>query len=313
MDLLKQLRQKAKENPKRIVFPEGGDKRVVSATKYIKRSGIAKPIIISQTGEIEGFGRMVEEFLKIRRSRKKDITREDAEKLFGKNNAYIAAMMVRLGMADGFIAGASHMTSDVARAALHCLDIDKEIGVMSGAFLVNVPNSHYGHKGNFVFADCGIVPFPKKEQLAGIAVSAARFAVKVLGVKPMVAMLSYSTKGSASTPDLNLIKEAVELAKGLEPSMEIDGELQVDSALDPQAADIKTSISGSSVAGKANVLIFPNLDSGNIAYKLVQRLAKARAVGPILLGLNKPVSDLSRACTTEDVIDAAALTCVMAQ
>lgn len=313
MSILNEVREKAKENPKRIVLPEGYDKRVIEAEDYISKSKIAEVIPLKEGKKAEGFDRIVEEFSKIRREHKKDMAKEEIEKIFLEKSVYIAAMMVRLDMADGFVAGASYKTSDVARAALNCINIDQTIKVMSGAFAIEVPDSKYGHNGAFVFSDCGIVPFPTKEQLAGIAISAAKFAEKILDVKPRVAVLSYSTKGSAATPNLDIIRQAIESVKRSNPEIEIDGELQVDAALDPKAADIKDSISGSNVAGKANVLIFPNLDSGNIAYKLMQRLAKARAVGPLLLGLDKPCSDLSRACSVEDIIDATAITCVMAQ
>jgi len=313
MSLLAQIREKAARKPKRIVLPEGTDERVKKAESYIAKYKIAEAIVINGIKRIEQFDRMVDEFSKICAVHKKDVAKEDIVKLFSENTVYVAAMMVRLGMADGFVAGASYKTSDVARAALKCLSIDEAIKVMSGAFIIEVPGSTYGHKGSFIFSDCGIVPFPTKEQLAGIAIAAAGLASKIMKGKPKVAMLSYSTKGSASSHELVLIRGAVESVKESHPQIDIDGELQVDSALDHAAADIKHSIAGSSVAGMANVLVFPNLDSGNISYKLIQRLAGARAVGPILLGLEKPASDLSRACSVDDIIDAVAVTGVMAQ
>ncbi|MBL7068719.1 MAG: phosphate acetyltransferase [Candidatus Omnitrophica bacterium] len=313
MSLLAEMRKRAAQAPKRIVLPEGTDKRIKKAKDYITEHKIADTIVIKNVEKTDQFDRIVDEFSKICAEHKKSMAKEDIVKLFTKNTVYIAAMMVKLNMADGFVAGASHKTSDVARAALKSLSIDETIKVMSGAFIIEVPDSSYGHKGAFVFSDCGIVPFPTKEQLAGIAIAAAGLAAKIMSARPKVAMLSYSTKGSAATHDLDLIREAVELVKRSHPQIDIDGELQVDAALDHAAAEIKHSISGSSVAGMANVLIFPNLDSGNIAYKLIQRLAKARAVGPMLLGLERPCCDLSRACSVEDVIDAVALTGVMAQ
>ncbi len=282
MSLLSEIRKWAKKNPKRIVLPEEDDERVIKAKDYIAKEGIAEIVSLK-------------------------------EEAFPGNKLYAAATMVKSGMADGFVAGAAHKTSDVAKAALKCIGVDRALKVMSGAFVIEVPSSAYGHKGAFIFSDCGIVPFPTAEQLTGIAISAARFAEKILNVKPRVAMLSYSTKGSAATPDLGVIRGAVESVKESCPDIEIDGELQVDAALDPETAKVKHSLSGSGVAGKANVLIFPNLDSGNIAYKLIQRLAGARAVGPVLLGLEKPCSDLSRACTVDDVIDAVAITSVISQ
>lgn len=312
MSLLSEIRKRARNNQKRIVLPEGDDARILKASDRILRQKIAQPIVIEKGKKIEDIDRMIDEFAEIRHEHKKDMQKDEIRSLFMQNTAYAAAMMVRLGKADGFVAGASHKTSEIARAALYCLSVDTRVNVMSGGFIIEIPRSRYGHRGAFVFSDCGIVPFPNAQQLAGIAVSAADFAQKVLNITPKVAMLSYSTKGSASAPDLDVIREAVRLAKDSRPDIEIDGELQVDAALDPEAAKIKHSISGSGVAGKANVLIFPNLDSGNIAYKLIQRLASARAVGPILLGLERPCSDLSRACTVEDIVDAVAVTALMA-
>jgi phosphate acetyltransferase len=222
-------------------------------------------------------------------------------------------MMAAAGLADGFVAGASHTTSDVARAAIHCLELDELIGVASGSFVMYIKGSHYGDDGLFVFADCGLVPDPNPRQLAGIAISSANLYRQLFDKEPHVAMLSYSTKSSAQGPLVEKVKEGVEEAKRLVPDISIDGEFQVDSALDPEVAKIKTSIKESKVAGRANVLIFPNLDSGNIGYKLVQRLANARAIGPLILGLKKPASDLSRGCIVDDVIDAVAITAVRAQ
>ena len=313
MSFLEKIRDKAKERRMRICLPEAEDARVAEAAAIISKAGIAEVILVRRGEKVERFSEIVEEYCEISRQHKREITRAEAEKLLLEKSVYAGAMMVRRGMADGFVAGAVHETAEVARAALHCVKIDKEIGVMSGVFVMEVPGSKYGQEGTFVFSDCGVVPFPTKEQLAGIAVSAARFAEKILHVAPRVALLSYSTKGSATSPYLAGIREAADIARRIYPAINIDGELQVDAALDPEAASIKRSIAGSPVAGRANVLIFPNLDSGNIAYKLTQRLAGARAVGPILLGLQRPASDLSRACSTDDIVDAVAVVSVMAR
>ncbi|MEE8359295.1 MAG: phosphate acyltransferase [Candidatus Omnitrophota bacterium] len=313
MGLLDNIRDRSKKDKKRIILPEGDDKRVAEAAGYLTKNGMAEIVLLKRGEKVERFDEMVSEFAEIRRMHKKEMTRTDIERLFNEKSVYIAGMMVRLGMADGFVAGAANETAEVARVAIYCVTIDEAIGVMSGAFVMVIPDSDYGHKGTFIFSDCAIVPFPKKEQLAGIAISGAKLADKILRVPSRVAMLSYSTKGSAATSDLALVRWVVESVRMSHPEINIDGEIQVDAALDPDAAKIKHSIAGSSVAGRANVLIFPNLDSGNIAYKLTQRLAKARAVGPILLGLKKPCCDLSRACSTEDIIDAVAITSVMAQ
>jgi phosphate acetyltransferase len=225
-----------------------------------------------------------------------------------KEYVVFGALLVRTGLADGFVAGASHTTPDVVRTAIHCLELDKKIGSVSSAFLMVVPNSVYGESGIFIFADCGVNPDPNPNQLAGSAIAAAELFEKLVGKKPIVAFLSYSSQGSAKGPLVDKVVEAVKMAKERAPALAIDGEFQVDSAIVPEVAKLKCS--ASPVAGKANVLVFPNLDSGNISYKLVQRLANARAVGPLLLGTTKPCSDLSRGCSVDDIVDAVALTSV---
>jgi phosphate acetyltransferase len=240
----------------------------------------------------------------------KGITLTTAEEIL-KDPVYYAAMMVREGSADGFVAGASYTTPDVARAAIHCLGADSRIETVSSSFIIIVPDCAYAEGGIFVFADCGIVPEPTSKQLAQIALSSAELMEKVLRFEPRVAMLSFSTQGSASERCVEKVKEATKLVKELKPNLLVDGELQVDSAIVPEVAKIKTP--DSILKGRANILIFPNLDAGNIAYKLVQRLAKAKAIGPLLQGLNKPCSDLSRGCDVEDIVDAVAVTVVRAQ
>jgi phosphate acetyltransferase len=217
---------------------------------------------------------------------------------------------VRKGAADGFVAGANHTTPDVIRAAIRCLSIDRNIGVISGAFFMEVPDSPYGERGLFVFADCGVNPEPNARQLAGIAASSANLFLKLTGKTPKVAFLSYSSKGSAEGPLVEKMREAVAKAKEISPGLLVDGEFQVDSAIVPEVAALKCA--ASDVAGRANVLIFPDLNSGNISYKITQRLAKARAVGPILLGFTKPCSDLSRGCYVDDIVDAVAITALEA-
>ncbi len=217
-------------------------------------------------------------------------------------------MLVRRGLADGFVAGANHTTADTVRAALRCLRIDKDLAVAAGAFLMEVPDSPYGESGVFVFADCGVNPEPNARQLSGIGVLSARLFEQLVGKQPRVAFLSYSSKGSAEGPLVDKIREAIAKAKDIAPNLSIDGEFQVDSALVPEVARIKCP--ASDVAGRANVLIFPDLNSGNISYKLTQRLANARAVGPLLMGFTRPCSDLSRGCTVDDIIDAVAITAV---
>ncbi|MDP2923187.1 MAG: phosphate acyltransferase [Candidatus Omnitrophota bacterium] len=306
---IERLRQHAKNNPKRIVFPESNDERVVEAIKYIEKERIAFPLLLTHDNlEIE----KQEEFANIFFERKqvKGMTLEEAREL-AENPLYYAAMMVKKGYADGFVAGASLTSSAVIKAAINCLEIDRTIGLISGCFIMAVPDCPYGEKGLFLYADCGVIPYPTSEQLATIAISTARFANEVLEITPHVALLSFSTKGSAEGRWVDKIKEAVEIAKSRNSGFAIDGELQVDAALVPEVA--KRKLGDSNVAGKANVLIFPNLDAGNICYKLTQRLAKARAVGPIILGTMQPCSDLSRGCDVDDIIDCTAVTVVRAQ
>jgi len=308
-EVIEKLRENAKKEPKKIVFPEAGDERVLEAVKYIEKEGIAEPLLLTQDNlEPE----RQEEFANLffERKQAKGVTFEEARELM-ENPLYYAAMMARYGYADGFVAGAKFTTSLVIRTALACLEVDKEAGIVSSCFLMAVPNCLYGERGVFIYADCGVIPYPTSEQLANIAISSARFAQDVLEIVPRVALLSFSTKGSAEGRWVDKIKEAVEIANLKNSGFLIDGELQGDSALVPEIASRK--LGESEVAGKANILIFPNLDAGNICYKLTQRLARARAVGPIVLGTLQPCSDLSRGCEVDDIIDCTAITVIRAQ
>jgi phosphate acetyltransferase len=307
--VIERLRQQAKKNPKRIIFPESNDERVLEAIKYIEKEGIALPLLLTHDN-LEP--QMQEEFANIFFERKqvKGMTLEEAREL-AENPLYYAAMMVRKGYADGFVAGASLTSSAVIKAAINCLEIDRSIGLISSCFIMAVPDCPYGENGVFLYADCGVIPYPTSEQLATIGISTARFAKEILGITPRVALLSFSTKGSAEGRWVDKIKEAVEIAKSKNSGFAIDGELQVDAALVPEVA--KRKLGDSDVAGRANILIFPNLDAGNICYKLTQRLARARAVGPIILGTAQPCSDLSRGCDVDDVIDCTAVTVIRAQ
>jgi phosphate acetyltransferase len=224
---------------------------------------------------------------------------------------YYAAMMVRNGKADGFVAGAAHTTADVARTSIWCLGVDERVNIACSCFIMVVPDCSYGEKGVFVFADCGIVSDPNPRQIASIALVSSELAGKILGLPPRIALLSYSTKGSAKGRNIEKVREALALFKEMSPDILIDGEMQLDAAIIPEVAEIKCP--DSPIGGKANVLVFPNLEAGNIGYKLVQRLAKARAVGPLILGLNKPCSDLSRGCLIEDIVDCVAVTAIRAQ
>jgi len=323
------LREKAKKNPKSIILPEGEDKRIQEAVKFIVKEKMAKVILFDKKGNLGGLFKDVgnEDFLKIielkdevmeryanlyfELRKKKGISLDIARRIVRENPVFMAGLMVREKEADGFVAGACTSTSDVARAAIHCMKREGETPTVMGAFIILVPDCPYGENGLFVFADCGVIPLPTTEQLAEIAIEAADFTKDILGILPRVALLSYSTKGSSKGENIEKIIKALEIVKKKRRDILIDGEFQVDAAIVPEVAGIKSP--HSPVAGKANVLIFPNLEAGNCGYKLVQRLAKARAVGPILLGLEKPASDLSRGCNVEDVIDAVAITVIRAQ
>lgn len=307
--IIQKLREKAKKDPKVIVFPEADDERIVEAAEYIKKEGIAKPLLFTHDNlEPE----KQEEFANLffERKQAKGVTFQEARELMD-NPIYYGAMMTRYGYADGFVAGAKFTTSSVVRAAFKCLEIDEEAKIVSSCFIMIIPDCSFGEGGVFVFADCGVIPYPASEQLANIAISSAQFTQDVLGITPRVALLSFSTKGSAKGVWVDRIKEAVEIANAKNSGFLIDGELQGDSALVLEVASRK--LGESKVAGRANVLIFPNLDTGNICYKLIQRLANARAIGPIILGTKQPCSDLSRGCTVEDIIDCAAVTVIRAQ
>jgi phosphate acetyltransferase len=220
-------------------------------------------------------------------------------------------MLTRLGIADGIVAGASHMTKDVVRAAIGCLEIDRSLGIVSGAFLMELSGSPYGTSGLFIFSDCAVIPIPSAKQLARIAISSGDFLKQLFGVQPKIAFLTYSSKGSAEGESVDRAREAVEKVKEKRPDFLVDGELQFDTAVVPEVARRKSS--DSPLAGEANVLIFPSLDAGNITYKAVERLGGVKAVGPSLLGFTKPASDLSRGCSTDDIVNTVALTVVRAQ
>jgi len=328
MSRILELRVKAKAVKRRVVLPEGNDDRVVRAASFIAKESLAdvcllgnkedvKKLAAKNSISLEGVnvldplihekrGEIVNSYYELRKA--KGMTLEEADKFLNEKTVFYAAMMVKLGMADGFVGGASCATADVARAAIHCIRLDKEIGTLSSCFVMEINDCPYGDKGLFVYADCGVIPYPSPRQLAGIAIASSDLFARLFGVKPRVAMLSYSTKGSASGETIDGINDAVAKVKERRPDILIEGELQVDAALVPEVARKKCG--ESEVAGKANVLIFPNLDAGNIAYKLTERLARAKAIGPILQGLESPCSDLSRGCSWEDVVDAVVITAV---
>lgn len=325
MRLIDDIMARAKEKNCTIVLPEGNDKRTTDAAMKILSEGLAKLIILQEPGkDVENkdklvslgakvleyasdpeFGTMVDALYELRKS--KGITREKATELM-KNPLYYGCMLVKQGIADGMVAGACHSTGDTLRPALQIIKTAPGIKTVSSYMLMQVPDCRYGAEGVFVFGDCGLVEFPDAEKLADIACESAKSFEKMTGQEPVVAMLSYSTKGSAKNERLQYVIDAAGIVKKRYPNLKCDGEMQLDAALDMTVGKLKSK--GSPVAGNANVLIFPDLNAGNIGYKLVQRLAKAEAYGPITQGLNKPVNDLSRGCISDDIVGAVALTCL---
>jgi len=309
MDIIAKLRDRAKQKPRKIILPEYDDARILEAEKIIRKEKIAEVVVFDKGMQKEDLiEKFTEDFFQMRKS--KGITLDEARETI-LTPLYYSAMMVRHGLADGFVAGAANTTPNVARAAIYCLGVDERINTVSSSFIMAFSDPPYGEEGVFVFADCGIVPDPSARQLANIAVSTAELARKVLDLVPRVAMLSYSTKGSAEGRFVEKVREAVALVRELNPDLLVDGELQVDAAIIPEISRIKCP--DSRIEGRANVLIFPDLEAGNISYKLVQRLAGARAIGPLFQGLNKPASDLSRGCDVNDVVDCVAVTAIRAQ
>ena len=309
MDTIEAIREKARQQLKTIVLSEGHDPRVRKAAEFIRENKIANVILLeSDKLDPKKIEEYTELFFQLRQY--KGISKEEALGVVS-NPVYYGALLVREGLADGFVSGAATTTSDVAKAALYCLGIDKRIATISSCFIMLVPNCPYGEKGVFIFADCGIIPDPTTRQLAQIALSSAELGRKVLGITPRVAMLSYSTKGSATGRFVERIREATAMLGELAPELVVDGELQVDAAIVPEVAKLKNP--NSPIQGNANILVFPNLEAGNISYKLVERLSGGRALGPLLLGLVKPCSDLSRGCSWEDVVDCTAITAIRAQ
>ena len=331
MRRLLEIREKAKKELRKIVLPEGEDPRVVKGAAFIAGERIAEVFLLGDKDRVaklaaevgadlssvnlvdpaayERRAEVVDTYYNLRKH--KGITPEEAERTVMENLVFYGATMAHMDIVDGFVAGASHTTADVARSAIHCFDLNREIGTVTSCFIMELEDCPYGEDGLFIYADCGVIPYPSAKQLAGITISSSDLFKKLFGIEPRVAMLSYSTKGSAKGETIDTVVQALGKVKEKRPSLMVDGELQIDAALVPEVAALKCP--GSSVAGKANVLIFPNLDAGNISYKLTQRLAKSRAVGPIILGLTKPCSDLSRGCDWDDVVDTAAVTAVRAQ
>ncbi len=308
-EVFERIREKAKKNPLRIIFPEPEDERVVQAVDAIRRQGIAEPVIFCSK-DIDPSQRDQLAYLLYEIRGAHGMTYEKAQELMS-DPLFYSAMLLRCGFVEGMVTGASHSTAEVMRAIIYCLELNDKIGIVTSCFLMGIPDCHLGEKGVLLYADCGVIPNPTSEQLARIAVGGAQFFQDIFDRTARVAMLSFSSKGSATGDLVDKVKNSVELAKDFKKDFFIDGELQVDSALVPEVAARK--IKDSDVAGKANVLIFPSLDAGNIGYKLTERLAKARAIGPIILGTIQPCSDLSRGCSVDDIVDCAAVTVVRAQ
>ena len=326
MAILDSIKLKAVQLQKRIVLPESEDQRMVDAASYILDHSIAKLVVVGkdevrrkissknakdlEVVDPQGFKDIeayISQYYELRKA--KGMTPEEARKAVREDALTFGALLVRNGYADGFVAGAINTSADVTRAALRCLSIDRKVGTIAGAFLMEVPDCQYGQNGAFIFADCGVNPDPNANQLAGIALASARLFEQLVGVTPRVAFLSYSSKGSGHGSAVDRVVEALKKARAAAPELLIDGEFQVDSAIVPEVAKIKCP-DGGEVAGRANVLIFPDLNSGNISYKIVQRLAKARAIGPLFMGFTKVCSDLSRGCDAQDIVDAVAITAV---
>lgn len=330
MTFIENIKNKAKQDIKTIVLPEANDIRTLKATDIILKEGFADIILIGDKEEIlkiaqennldiskaqivnpmksPKYKEYCEKFYELRKA--KGMTLENAKKII-KDNIYFGMMMVKEGDSDGLVSGACHSTSDTLRPALQILKTAPNTKLVSAFFLMVVPNCEYGENGTFIFADSGLNEYPDADSLSEIAISSAKSFKQLTGAEPRVAMLSYSTYGSAHSPLTEKVVEATKLLKEKAPDLIADGELQLDSAIIPEIA--KSKAPGSKVEGRANTLIFPDLDAGNIGYKLVQRLAKAEAYGPLCQGIAKPVNDLSRGCSAEDIVGVVAITCVQAQ
>lgn len=329
MAFIDKIKEQAKQNKKRIVLPESMDRRTFEAAAEILSEDIADLIIIGNSEEIaknsEGLdiskatvvdpktnpktAEYIDLLVELRKA--KGMTKEDATKLLMTEYMFYACIMVKAGDADGVVSGACHSTANTLKPALQIIKTKPGTKLVSAFFLMEVPNCDLGENGTFVFGDCGLNQNPNPEELAAIAVSSAESFQALVGVEPKVAMLSHSTKGSAKHADIDKVAEATRLAKEMAPELNIDGELQADAAIVASVGASKAP--DSKVAGQANVLIFPDLDAGNIGYKLVQRLAKAEAYGPMCQGIAKPVNDLSRGCSAKDIVGVVAITAVQAQ
>lgn len=330
MELMKEIWKSARSNKKRIVLPEGEEERNLIASQKIQKEGLAEVILVGNEKSIRdkaltldvdltgvevvdpetsaNLEEYIEAFYELRKN--KGMTMEKAEKIV-KDPLYFATMMVKQDNADGMVSGAVHTTGDLLRPGLQIIKTAPGVSVVSSFFIMMVPNSVYGEGGMLLFSDCAVNPNPTAEQLASIAIATADTAKNLCRMDPKVAMLSFSTMGSADHELVEKVRKATEIAKELRPDLDIDGELQLDAAIVEKVAHQKAP--NSNVAGKANVLVFPDLQAGNIGYKLVQRFANAEAIGPVCQGFAKPINDLSRGCSSDDIVNVVALTAVQAQ
>lgn len=327
MDFIEKIKLKAKQNKKTIVLPETMDNRILIAAKIILEEEIANIILIGNEEEIINKDNylkkaiiidpekstLTEEYINRLTELRKDkgMTKDLATKLLLEDYMYYACMLVLDSKADGIVSGACHSSSDTLRPALQLIKTAANTKLVSSFFLMDIPNCNYGNNGLFIFADCGLNQNPNAEELAYIAYNSAKTYQELVDDTPYVAMLSHSTKGSANHPDIDKVVNATKIAKEKYSEYKIDGEFQLDTAIIPEIARLKGVTS--EVIGHVNVLIFPNLDSGNIGYKLVEKFAHAKAYGPLTQGMAKPVNDLSRGCSIEDIIGVVAITAVQAQ
>ena len=326
---IEKIKERAKQDKKTIVLPESMDRRTFEAAAQVLKEDIANLIIIGTEEEIaknsEGLDiskakiinpstyEKTEDYLNlfVELRKNKGLTYEDAKKTALGDYMYYACLMVKAGDADGVVSGACHSTANTLRPSLQIIKTKPGVKLVSSFFVMVVPNCEYGENGVFVFADCGLEQNPDSEKLAAIAQCAAESFELLVEKEPRVALLSHSSMGSAKHADVDKVVEAVRIAKENAPELKLDGELQLDAAIVPSVGASKAP--NSPVAGKANVLVFPDLDAGNIGYKLVQRLAKAEAYGPVTQGIAMPINDLSRGCSAEDIVGVVAITCVQAQ
>ena len=324
MSFIDSIKIRAKKDIKTIVLPEGNDIRTIEAVEKVRKEQFADVIVLGNMAKehninIDGvkiinpvedarFEKFANEFYELRKA--KGMTLEKAEEIL-KDETYFGMMMVKLGYADGLVSGACHSTANTLRPALQILKTAPGTKLVSAFFVMCVPNCEYGENGTFIFSDSGLNEYPDADSLSEIAISSSKSFEQLVGKKAKVAMLSYSTYGSATSPLTEKVVEATSILKEKAPDLICDGELQLDAAIIPEIAESKAP--GSPVAGQANTLIFPDLDAGNIGYKLVQRLAKAEAYGPLCQGIAKPVNDLSRGCSSDDIVGVIAITAVQAQ